>query len=62
MDQLFLAKIQNTINEIENQFNKDSIDHSVAKILMQRSVFQIQELLTHIGYLEHKLNDNSLKD
>jgi hypothetical protein len=55
MDQLTVAKIQNTINELENQVHKISIDNSVSKVLMQRSVNQLNFLLTHIAYLETKL-------
>ncbi len=55
MDQLTVAKIQNTINELENQVHKISIDNSISKVLMQRSVNQLNFLLTHIAYLETKL-------
>jgi hypothetical protein len=55
MDQVTVAKIQNTINELENQVHKISIDTSISKVLMQRSVNQLNFLLTHIAYLETKL-------
>ncbi len=55
MDQVAVAKIQNTINELENQVHKISIDTSISKVLMQRSVNQLNFLLTHIAYLETKL-------
>ena len=55
MDQLTVAKIQNTINELENQVSKFFIDNAVSKVLMQRSVNQLNFLLTHIAYLETKL-------
>lgn len=55
MDQLQIAKIQNTINEINNQILKDSIDTSISKTLMNRAVNQLNQLMTHIGFLEAKL-------
>jgi len=55
VDQLTVAKIQNTINELENQVSKFFIDNAVSKVLMQRSVNQLNFLLTHIAYLETKL-------
>ena len=58
MDQLELAKIQNTINEIKNQLNKELIDTSVSKILMQRASMQLNQLITRIGYLQAKSKDN----
>lgn len=51
MNQLEVAKIQNTINQIENQISKNQ-DSPNAVILMQRAVYQLKFLLTHIGYLE----------
>jgi len=54
MDNRYLLKIQNTINEINNQLNKEVVDTSTSKILMQRAIIQLNELITHIGYLENK--------
>lgn len=62
MDELQLAKIQNTINEIRNQINKESIDTSVSKILMQRASMQLNQLITRIGYLEAKLEPTLVID
>lgn len=56
MDELQIAKIQNTINEINNQVSKDYIDTPVSKLLMTRSVNQLNFLMMHIGHLEEKLN------
>jgi hypothetical protein len=55
MNEIQLAKIQNTINEIQNQLKKMYVDTPVFRLLMQRSINQTHELMTHIGYLEAKL-------
>jgi hypothetical protein len=55
MNELQIAKIQNTINEIENQLSKESIDSSNSSFLLNRSVNQLKHLLTYIGYLESKI-------
>lgn len=55
MDFLLQAKIDNIISEIENQLQKDLIDDSVAKTLMAVSINRINLLMTHIGFLESKL-------
>lgn len=57
MDTLLQYKIQNIINEIENQLNKDSIDESVARTLLSVSLHRIHLLMTHIGYIEKQLED-----
>jgi hypothetical protein len=56
MKPLQLAKIQNTINEIENLLTKDSLDSGNSSVLLQRSVHQLNQLVVHIGYLEGKLD------
>lgn len=56
MDTMLEIKISNIINEIENQLQKDSIDDSVARTLMSLAVNRISLLMTHIGYIETKLN------
>jgi hypothetical protein len=58
MDELTLAKVQNTINELQNQITKDFIDTSTSMVLMNRSVNQLNFLLTHIAYLEKKLESS----
>lgn len=58
MNKLQIAKIQNTVNEIENQLTKIYIDTPVSKVLMQRAIIQLNELMTHIGYLEGKIQLN----
>jgi hypothetical protein len=55
MNELTIAKIQNTINEIENQLTKIYVDTPVFRVLMNRTVIQLNELMTHIGFLEGKL-------
>ena len=62
MDELSIAKIQNTINEIENQIGKFYIDTPVSKVLMQRAVNQLNQLMTHIGYLESRLELTNIND
>lgn len=56
MDKMLELKIQNTINEIENQLTKDSIDPSISRLFLQRSIHQLNLLLLQIGYLEAKLD------
>jgi hypothetical protein len=55
MKPLQLAKIQNTINEIENLLTKDPFDSANSNVLLQRSTNQLGQLLVHIGYIEAKL-------
>lgn len=55
MDELEIAKVQNTINEIENQLSKYK-DHDNSSFLLKRSAYQIKLLLMRIGYLEESLN------
>ena len=55
MKPLQLAKIQNTINEIQNLLTKDPVDSVNSNVLLQRSVNQLGQLLVHIGYIEAKL-------
>jgi len=55
MDPLFQAKMQNVVTEINNQLKKSSIDESVARTLMAFAVNRISLLMTHIGFIESKL-------
>jgi hypothetical protein len=55
MDKLFEAKINNILNEITNQLSKDFIDEATARTLMSVAVNRISLLMTHIGFLESKL-------
>jgi hypothetical protein len=59
MNDFQLLKIQNTINEIQNQLKKIYVDTPVFRVLMQRAVNQLNELVTHIGYLEKKIENNT---
>jgi FtsZ-binding cell division protein ZapB len=56
MDNLLEAKIQNVVNEIENQLANEQIDPYVARALMSLAVNRILLLTTHIGYLEERIN------
>lgn len=63
MDQLFLARVNNIINEIENQLSKDcDVDPQVATTLMSAAVNRISLLLTHIGYLESVIENLSAEN
>jgi hypothetical protein len=55
MDPMLEIKINNTINEINNQLKNEYIDNSVARTLMSLSVNRISLLMTHIGFIETKL-------
>lgn len=55
MDYLLEIKVKNIVSEIENQLKKETIDESVAKTLLAVAINRISMLLTHIGYLESKL-------
>lgn len=55
MDLMFEVKINNVINEINNQLQKDHIDESVSRTLMSLAVNRISLLMTHIGFIESKL-------
>jgi len=56
MDSSFLLRIQNLTSEISNQLSKDTIDPYVAKSLMSLAVNRVSLLLTHIGYIESKVD------
>jgi FtsZ-binding cell division protein ZapB len=56
MDSLLEAKIQNVVNEIQNQLTNEQIDPYVAKALMSLAVNRLLLLITHIGYLEERIN------
>jgi archaellum component FlaC len=63
MDPLLFAKINNIVNEIENQLSKDSdIDSQVSRILMSTAVNRISTLLTHISYLESRIENLSAEN
>jgi aryl-alcohol dehydrogenase-like predicted oxidoreductase len=57
MDNMIQMKITNVINEINNQLDKDYIDESVARTLMQLAVNRISLLMTHIGFIETQLQN-----
>lgn len=61
MDSRLEIKVNNIVNELQNQINKDYIDTSIAKSLMNFSINRINLLLTHIGYLEAKLEAASVQ-
>lgn len=55
MDLMLELKMNNVINEINNQLQKDHIDESVARTLMSLAVNRLSLLMTHIGFIESKL-------
>lgn len=55
MDTFSIAKIQNVLSEMSNQIAKDNIDSYVSKTLMSLAINRISLLLTHIGYIESKV-------
>lgn len=55
MDQEINLKVQNILNEMTNQMLKDHIDTFTSKALFAVAINRINLLLTHIGYLEEKL-------
>ena len=57
MDQSFLSKINNVVNEMQHQVDtyQDQIDPLVSKLLMIAAINRFSLLLTHIGYLESTL-------
>lgn len=56
MDAMLVVKINNVISEIENQLKKQYIDESVSRTLMALAINRISLLMTHIGYIESKLD------
>lgn len=55
MDPLLEAKISNIVNEINNQLEKEYIDQPVARTLLSFAVNRISLLMTHVGFIESKL-------
>lgn len=56
MDQFFLFKLKNVINEMQNQIdNHQIVDSANAKTLMSLAINRISLLLTHVGYLESRI-------
>jgi uncharacterized protein YaaN involved in tellurite resistance len=55
MEYILEAKINNIINELANQITKETVDPSNAKALMAVAVNRFSLLMTHVGYLEAKL-------
>lgn len=55
MDPMLEAKITNAINEINNQLQYEHIDESVARTLMSLAVNRLSLLMTHVGFIESKL-------
>lgn len=55
MDKMIELKVTNVINEINNLLSKQDFDCYNAKTFLSLSVSRIHLLLTHIGYLESKL-------
>jgi cob(I)alamin adenosyltransferase len=57
MDQLLAAKVQNTINEIDNILFKQYKDLPHFETMMLRSSQQMKLLLNHIENLESKIDN-----
>ena len=55
MDPLLEAKIINVMSELANEADKSIHDPSIVYVLMHHAVNVFRLSLTHIGYLEGKL-------
>ena len=62
MDELFEAKINNIINEMTNVISKQEIDSLTSRTLMAVAINRLSMLMTHIGYLEAKLESISAEN
>lgn len=56
MDKLLEAKIHNVMSELANEADKSIHDSSIVYVLMHHAVNIFRLTLTHIGYLESKLD------
>jgi predicted nucleic acid-binding protein len=56
LDNLELAFVQNIINELSNQIEKDKDKIHPITFLAEKAILKINLLLTHIGYVETKSN------
>ena len=56
MDKLLEAKIHNVMSELANEADKSIHDPSIVYVLMHHAVNIFRLTLTHIGYLESKLD------
>lgn len=57
MDPLLKAKIQNVMSELANEADKTIHDPSIVYVLMHHAVNVFRLTLTHIGYLESKIEN-----
>jgi hypothetical protein len=57
MDDMLTAKIKNTLSEIDNILSKDYEDIALLHFMLRRSSNQLNLLLTHVAYLESKLDN-----
>lgn len=57
MDPLLEAKIQNVMSELANEADKTVHDPSIVYVLMHHAVNVFRLTLTHIGYLESKIEN-----
>lgn len=62
MDSLLEAKIQALMSELANEADKTIHDPSIVYVLMHHAVNVLKLTLTHIGYLEKKLESTIVKD
>lgn len=57
MDPLLKAKIQNVMSELANEADKTIHDPSIVYVLMHHAVNVFRLTLTHVGYLESKIEN-----
>lgn len=57
MDPLLEAKIQNVMSELANEADKTIHDPSIVYVLMHHAVNVFRLTLTHVGYLESKIEN-----
>lgn len=62
MDPLLEAKIQNIMSELANEADKSIHDPSIVYVLMHHAVNVFSLALTHIGYLETKIENLSAEN
>ena len=55
MDPMLQIKVQNVLNEINHHLENEHMDQSFSRTLMSLAVNRISLLMTHIGFIESKL-------
>jgi len=59
MDHMLELKISNIISEIDNHLASSKTEEFVTKFLLKTSRDRIALLMTHVAYLEGKLNEKT---